>query len=98
MRVRIPANNALSSAARQEIKRQILEAQNQYDDLSDALMLWTLHEECGFGKARLERFYKSFLRLNKELQSYYMTDSQFPASEKLKAIGVDLYNLRKENT
>ena len=96
MNVRIPTNNVLSVAARREIKRQILEAQNQYDDLSDALMLWTLHTEFGFGKDRLERFYRAFLTQNKELQKYYMTDSVFPANAKLEALGVNLKQIRKE--
>ena len=95
MNVRIPTNNVLSVAARREIKRQILEAQNQYDDLSDALMLWTLHTEFGFGKDRLERFYRAFLAQNKELQKYYMTDSVFPANAKLEALGVDLKEMRR---
>ena len=96
MNVRIPASGKITAAMQKEIKRQILDAQSQYDDLTDALMLWTLHTEFGFGKDRLERFYRAFLAQNKELQKYYMTDSVFPANAKLEAMGVDLKQIRKE--
>lgn len=81
-----------------EINRQIVEQENKFIQGIDAMILWTLHKELGFGKKRLERFYKAVIRNYKELCKYFEMDDTYPAEQKLREIGVDLDKLRKENT
>lgn len=82
----------------QEINRQILEQQNKFIEDIDAMILWTLRLELGFGKKRLERFYRAVIRNYKEMCEYYQMNDTYPAEYHLRQIGVDLDKLRKENT
>ena len=69
----------------------------------DALVLWTLHEEYGFGLVRLRRIYEGILRKRKEMHRFYSGDTSdseahlnntaieyFACKEKLKNYGFDL--------
>lgn len=80
-----------------EINRQILEQQNKFIEDIDAMILWTLHIELGFGKKRLKRFYNAVIRNYREMCKFYEMDDTYPAEYKLREIGVDLDELRKEN-
>ena len=80
-----------------EINRQILEQQEKFLQDIDVMVLWTLRKELGFGKKRLERFYKAVLRNYKELCKVYEMDDVYPAEYKLREIGVDIDKLRNEN-
>lgn len=79
-----------------EINRQILEQEDKFIQGLDAMILWTLREELGFGKKRLERFYKAVIRSYKEMCKFYEMDDTYPAEYKLREIGVDLDKLRKD--
>ena len=59
----------------------------------DALVLWTLHTEFGFGAKRLRRFFDAFMTGYLELKEYYELDADtaYIAVEGLKKIGVDVY-------
>lgn len=81
-----------------EIKRQILEAQDELIRDIDAVFLWTLRTELGFGKKRIERIYSAVIRNFKEMCEFYAMNDAYPAVYHLREIGVDLDQLRKENT
>jgi hypothetical protein len=81
----------------QEINRQILEQKDGFIHNIEIMILWTLHTELGFGKRRLKKFYKAFTRNYKEMCKTYEMDDAYPAECKLREIGVDLEELRKEN-
>jgi hypothetical protein len=81
-----------------EINRQIVSQEDKFIQKIDAMILWTLRVELGFGKKRLERFYKAVIRNYKELCKFYEMEDTYPAEYKLREIGVDLDKLRKENT
>ena len=83
-----------------EIKSQIAE---QYHDLLenvDAMVLWTLHTHphLRFGKKRLKRFYKFFIKQHRELIDYYecKEDSGRLCKFKLRDLGIDLAEWQKE--
>lgn len=82
----------------QEINRQILDQKEKFFESVDAMILWTLHNELGFGKKRIERFYKAVIRNYKDMCKYYEVDDTYPAEYKLREIGVDLSQLRKESS
>ena len=84
-----------------EIKRACREAIDKMERQVDILMLWQLHVQEGWGKKRLERFYKQFSEVYDELRRYYMTDDSkgdgFWIMEKqLKEIDVDVDRLLAE--
>lgn len=81
-----------------EINRHIVEQEDKFIQQIDAMILYTLHVELGFGKKRLERFYRAIIRNYKDLCKRYEMDDAFPAECILRDIGVDLDKLRKENT
>lgn len=56
------AKEKATAAAIHEIDRQILERDEAYSLDIDAMVLWTLHTCLGFGKKRLERFYRNMLK------------------------------------
>lgn len=96
MKVNISGN--LSHDVRQKIRRearmQMLETHKKINADFDAMVLWVLHSRFGFGKKRLERFYEEFLREYEEMKEYYASNDDtiiFAAREKLKQIGVDVY-------
>lgn len=67
----------------------------------DILMLWQLHTQEGFGKKRLERFYRQFAPAYNELRRYYQTDDSagdgfWIMERQLKEIGVDVDELAME--
>lgn len=54
-----------------EINAQIMKKDLEYYLDMDAAVLWALHEEFGFGAARLRRFFESFSRIHENLRKYY---------------------------
>lgn len=76
-----------------EINRQIAEADRQYRNNVDAMILYALHVHLGFGKKRLRRFYEAFAVEHQRLLDYYEMpeeDNAWLADQKLKEIGVDV--------
>ena len=75
-------------AMQEEINRQTAQnVKNLSIDLQ-SMVLWSLHEQLGFGKKRLLRFQKKFLPLIQELQAFYEArtadDTNFICRYKLK--------------
>lgn len=74
-------------------KRYFREFDRKHADEIDALILWELYEQFGFGKKRLKTFYDNFVKSYKDLQMRYECsdeDGIWVCKHKLKLIGVDL--------
>ena len=96
MKARWGCNSNQSTAMKKEIRRQIFEQENIYLKGVDSMILWMLHVEFGFGKKRLEQAYKAFAREYDEMRILYETNDTYPAEYKLKQLGVDMNELRKQ--
>ena len=92
----------LSNKERKEIEQAVRkETAKNVKDLSlnlQAIVLWNIHKQLGFGQRRLIEFQRSFLPLIKELQDFYMAESseetEFILLYKLKnEVGVDVREL-----
>lgn len=99
MRALIPR---LSNKERKEIEREVrFQTGENVKSLSlnlQAIVLWNLHVQLGFGQKRLIEFQRSFLPLIKELQDFYMAEdakeTEFILLYKLKnELGVDVKEL-----
>lgn len=67
----------------------------------DAMILWFMHEEFGFGPKRLKRIYAGLVRSMKQLVSRYemgTADTAFLCTSKLMDYGVNLEEWEKEIT
>lgn len=67
----------------------------------DALILWELHSQFGFGPERLKKFYMGFSNGVHDLASRYEMDDEdedrvWICQKKLKDIGVDMSEWEKE--
>ena len=81
-----------------EINKQLSQNVRDLAVFLQAIVLWELHEQLGFGKKRLLRFQKGFLPKIKALQEYYDTrnadDTDFVCRYKLKnEVGIDVADL-----
>lgn len=76
--------SSFPSIAIHEINRQILEHDEAYSLDMDAMVLWTLHIYCGFGKKRLEKFYRDMIKEHIRMRKYYEIDDTYPERLKLK--------------
>lgn len=92
----------LSNKERKEIEREVrIQTAKNVKNLSlnlQAIVLWNLHEQLGFGQKRLIEFQRSFLPLIKQLQDFYMAEdaeeTEFILLYKLKnEVGVDVSQL-----
>lgn len=99
MKARIPMSSTSRKAMDEEIKRQILEYDKKHMIEFDAMVLFNLYSEFGFGAQRLRKFYDSFKKLYKELQDQYCMpdDVPFICIQKLKDLGVDLESWERES-
>lgn len=82
-----------------EIRRQLAEYDRKHANELDAMILWHLHEEFGFGPRRLKQFYDTFaVRLNELIKYYEMTDSDMVwlCTYKLKQYGIDIEEWNKQ--
>lgn len=83
----------------QEIRNQLAEYDRKNELEIDAMVLWVLHEEFGFGPKRLRQFYDAFSStMDILVERYVMDNSDQPwlCTYKLKEIGIDLEEWRKE--
>ena len=82
-----------------EVKRELAEHMRLHELEIDAMILWQLHEQFGFGIGRLKRFYMGFSQCVKDLVERYEMDeseSLWLANKKLKDYGIDLEKWEKE--
>lgn len=83
-----------------ETRRQLAEITRKHELDIDALVLWHLHEEFGWGPKRLRRFFDTFSVAIKELSDWYAmeeTDQAWLEAYKLKEYGIDIEKWSKEN-
>ncbi len=91
------AKERATAAAIHEIDQQILEHDEAYSLDIDAMVLWTLHVYLGFGKKRLERFYRDMLKEHIHMREVYEMDDTYPERYKLKELcNVDVEALNNE--
>ena len=90
--------NKVRKALMDEINKQTGENVKNLSVNIQALVLWSLHQQFGFGKKRLLDFQKAFVPLIRDLQEFYQTDNatetEFVCLYKLKnEVGIDVKNL-----
>lgn len=80
-------------AMNMEIQRQLAEYDRKHMNEIDAIVLWQLHAQFGFGATRLRRFYERFKAEYLDLVKRYEmeeSDNIWLNTYKLKEIGVDI--------
>lgn len=87
-----------SKAINTELRRQMSENVKCLEKNIVALMLWSVHEHCGYGKKRLLDYHKKIAPAIKNLMEYYeMTspeDGEWICKYKLKhEVGIDVDKL-----
>ena len=92
--------NQRKAEADKEAKNLVLQEWDKFCKKADISILYTLHEDFGFGKERLERFYRGWIRRHSAMVDNYQCegdDSHYWVMEaRLKAIGVDVDALENE--
>lgn len=82
-----------------EIKKQLADWDEKHYNELDAIVLWVLHEQFGFGETRLKRFHDNFVPAVKELIKRYEmddTDDVWLCTYKLKQHGIDISKWNEE--
>ncbi len=82
-----------------EIQRQLAEYDKKHALEIDAMILWVLHEQLGWGEKRLRRFYEHFAgEIDALLQRYQMDndDAVWLCTRKLKDYGIDIEQWDRE--
>ena len=100
MKAILPLPNKTRKAIENELRRQTGENVRNLSLNIQALVLWSLRSQLGFGKKRLLRFQKNFLPLIQELQEYYQLEdareTEFVCVKKLKdEVGIDVEQLNE---
>ena len=85
-------------ALKDEINRQTAYNVRKLSQNLQALVLWELREQLGYGKKRILRFQKRFVPALRKLEEYYMTSSveetEYVCKYKLKnELGIDVDEL-----
>lgn len=98
MKAILPLTNRERKALEAEINRQTAQNVKNLSLNLQALVLWQLHEQEGWGKKKLLRFQKRFLPMIQELQRFYelenASETDFVCRYKLKnEVGIDVENL-----
>lgn len=98
MKAILPLTNRERKALEAEINRQTAQNVKNLSLNLQALVLWELHEQEGWGKKKLLRFQKDFLPMIKELQRFYelenASETDFVCRYKLKnEVGIDVEKL-----
>lgn len=82
-----------------EIKRQLAEYDQKNLAEVDAMILWVLHDQFGFGAKRLRKYFDAFNVATKGLVDRYQMDEDddiWLCTQMLKRIGVDIEAWHKE--
>lgn len=100
MKAILPLPNKTRKAINDEINRQTGENVRKLSLNIQALVLWSLRKQLGWGKKRLLRFQKNFVPLIQELQEYYQlanaSETEFVCLCKLKdEVGIDVEQLNE---
>lgn len=93
-------NNAEQEAMLIEIRKAIAEEDQNNTDEIDAIVLWILHTEFGFGEKRLRQFHDQFgPEIEALVKRYEMPGSDTPwlCTKKLLDKGIDIRKWNEEN-
>lgn len=91
--------NAEKKAMDMEIKRQLAEFDKKNMLEVDAMVLWVLMEEFGFGEKRLRKFHSTFSKQIHSLVERYQMDENddvWLCTEMLKRRGIDINQWNNE--
>jgi hypothetical protein len=92
---------ALNLEVEKEVKRSLAEMDKENTNEIDAMVLWVLHEQFGFGPKRLKRFHDKFIvEIRSLIKRYGMdkTDTPWLCRHKLERYGINLDEWNKDNT
>lgn len=84
-----------------EIEKQLAEHTENHRMEIDAMVLWVLHAQLGWGETRLRRFYDNFGKeLDALVQRYQMEDEDdvWLCTEMLKRMGIDIAEWDRERS
>lgn len=91
--------NAQMKALNGAIKKEIALSVDALKANIEAIVLWQLHEQCGFGVKRLEAFLEGFRPALQELNDFYnledADETKCACVHNLKSIGFDTDKLGK---
>lgn len=96
-----PMSKAERKALDVEIRRELEEWDWKHSIEIDAMILWVLHEEFGFGPKRLKQFFDRFSSSLTELKDRYQMEEEdkiWLCTHMLKRYGVDLEVWAQEKT
>lgn len=81
-----------------ELERQIRAWKDNNLTDYELAVLWTLHDTFGFGKDRLKKFFDAYEKMPQKFLDEYdgIGTVDFIAHDKLKKIGVNIFEWRKE--
>ena len=100
MRARIPIQGQQKKAMDMEIRRQLAGYDEKNTLEIDAMVLWVLYSQFGFGKRRLRKFFDLFnVELDALIKRYVMdnSDVEWLCTRKLKDAGIDISEWSKED-
>lgn len=83
-----------------EIQKQLAEMNRNNAAEIDAVILWVMHEEFGFGHKRLKRFYERFVKGVNDLNERYETDygeRVWLCTQRLLEYGIDIKKWNEES-
>ncbi len=89
--------NKQQEAMNAEIRKQIVENEEQYDMDYEATIAWVLHKYYNFDSLQLLMFRKLFQEETKRLRSGYIDGHVYPQRAALKALGYDVEALAKQD-
>ena len=92
MKARVRLNDGQQKAMKKEINRQLSEQTKEHESDIDAILMWFMHEEYGWGKKRLNDFITKFNTRLKELSDWYAmdeTDQLWLIKYKLREMGIN---------
>ena len=87
-------------AMRIELQKEAAEMNRKNAAEIDAVILWIMHEEFGFGHKRLKRFYDKLVKGVRELNERYETDYDeqvWLCTQKLLEYGIDIQKWNEES-
>lgn len=74
MKAIMQLSNADQQRVSKRIRQQCATELEKYDLNLDTLMVYTLHNEFGFGEQRINKFFETMGKLRKELKAHYSAD------------------------
>lgn len=87
------------TAMQMEIQRELAEFDRKHMLEIDAIVLWGLHAQLGFGVERLKKFYDHFAESMDDLVNRYemeQGDKVWLCTHKLKELGIDIEKWDRE--